>query len=169
MVKRCGFYTQDNKLCRKDVFIDWDLGFDKDAKHSYIESIRRELGEDLYPIVDVTTASNDSVARKLSPFFVLVDGISVEDMWAEIKESNLSICKVSGMFDFLYLNALSESQKDYVMSQKCFIDVFHNPDKAFNTQAKSLAVLQLLIMQNKEGLLDDCKLFIDWYKENCKL
>jgi len=168
MVKRCGFYISKGKLCRKDVLIDWDLGFDRDAKAEYIERIKRALGEDLMPSIDVTTASTDAIAKRLSPYYVILeDGVSVEDAWKEIKITVPEVCKIPGMFDFIYLNGLNEWQRDYVKRMECFIDVFHNPDKAFNTQAKALAVFKLLNVQGKQEYLEDCNAFVKWYKQNC--
>lgn len=167
MVKRSGFYIEDGHICRKDVKIDWDLGFDKAAKWEYIDRIIKVLGDGLNPVVDVTTAAYDNESRSLSPFFVKINGNSVEVQWAELKAQNAGITNLPGAFDFLYLNALSEKQVAYVLKQKCFIDVFHNPDKAFNTQAKSLAVLQLLHSQDCMEYLHDLRVFTAWYVEYC--
>lgn len=36
MVDRSGFYINGDKICRVDVKIDWNLGFDKLAKEAYV-------------------------------------------------------------------------------------------------------------------------------------
>lgn len=167
MTKRCGFYVKDGVLCRKDVYIQWDLGFDKEAKQLYIERIIWELGKGFETAIDVTTASPIHEARMLSPFFVKVGEESVEDAWAEVKEVNPVVKKIPGTFDYLYLSSLTGEQKQYVLRNKVFIDVFHNPDKAYNTQAKSLAVYQLLVEQKRVALLQDLDGFLKWYIENC--
>lgn len=39
MVDRSGFYIDGDKLCRIDVKIDWNLGFDKLAKEAYVAEL----------------------------------------------------------------------------------------------------------------------------------
>ena len=169
MVKRCGYFIQDGKLCRKDVYIDWDKGFDREAKHAYIEDIKDKLGCDVYSIYDVTTASPSYKARSLSPFYVKdEDGTNLEDVWAEVKKKTNGVF-VPGLYDFTYLSKLSRIHIETALSINCFIDVFHNPDKAINTQAKSLAILKLLHEQNKMYYLEDFKQFSDWYVQNCEV
>lgn len=155
MVKRCGFYVRDNKLVRRDVMINWDLGFDKEAKHKYIERIQYALA----PLhsVDVTTASPIWKAQHLSPVFVaLEDGTKVEDLY--------SVTKHQGAVEYYYLNALSDKQVDFVLSQECFIDVFHNPDKAFRTQAEALAILKLICSQGSQILKGTLLEFMEYYQ-----
>lgn len=36
MADRSGFYINGDKICRVDVKIDWNLGFDKLAKEAYV-------------------------------------------------------------------------------------------------------------------------------------
>lgn len=167
MVKRSVFYVHSGKLYRKDVEIEWDLGFDREAKQEYIERIQKAAGDNLSASIDVTTASPIYKARMLSPFYVKVDGMNVEDIWALNKEQQPQIKQILGAFDFIYLNALSREEKEYALRQAGFIDVFHNPDKAYNTQAKSLAVLQLLAQTDNLNLLVSLGDFVKWYTENC--
>ena len=167
MVTRCGFFVEDGELYRKDVYIDWELGFDKAAKHEYIKRIQFALGPELSPCVDVTTASPVWEARGLSPHFLKAGDLSIEDAWAQLKVNNIKATRIPGAFDFLYLNALSPEQLKYVMKQKCFIDVFHNPERAFNTQAKSLAVYQLLVGQDAVEILKNLSAFSEWYMSYC--
>lgn len=165
MVKRCGYFVQDCKLCRKDVFIEWNKGFDKQAKHAYIEDIIRNLGDDLGITKDVTTASPDYEARSLSPLCVKDKyGNCLEDVWNAVKEE-LGDLFINGIGDFVYLSNLSSEHVSIALSIDCYIDVFHNPDKAINTQAKWLAVLKLLYEQNRLELLDDMEGFLQWYDE----
>lgn len=167
MVTRSVFYVEGNKIYRQDILIEWDLGFDKEAKHEYIKRIQQAASGNLRHSVDVTTASPDYTARSLSPFFVKDGDMNIEDVWALNKQQQPQIVRIPGAFDFIYLNAIPEALKEYVYEQTGFIDVFFNPDKAYNTQAKSLAILQLL---NETGNL--CKLenlgeFVEWYRVNC--
>lgn len=157
-VKRCGFFTDGVNLFRKDLFIDWDLGFDSKAKHTYIQ---RELGEDLSPCVDVTTASPIRIARNLSPHLLrLSDGSSFIDTYGSLREH--------GLFDLAYYLTLSKEQHDYVSSAKCFIDVSYTSSPGTMTQARSLAVLQMLQKQHQLELLMNVNDFLDWFHETCQ-
>lgn len=167
MVKRCGFFLQDGVLMRKDVMIEWDLGFDREAKLQYIDRLHSALGEELSPIVEVTTASNTYVGRCLSPFYTKIKGVSVEDLWPAVKEKANGVV-IPGMYEFVYLQSLTDEQQSYVLQRKCFTDVFFNPDKAYSTQAKALVVYQLLCLQEKKGILGSLVEFTRWYEINGK-
>lgn len=168
MVSRCGFSVEDRQLVQHNVQIEWDLGFDRQAKVAYIDRIKEALGSGYNSIEDVTTASSDEMGRSCSPFFMYSsEGESLEQVWEDIVKQNIGVNRTPGTFDYLYLNWLSDNQKHWVEVTDCFVDVFHNPEKAMNTQAKALAVYKLLIAQNKEELLTDLKGFITWYSENC--
>lgn len=167
MVKRCGFFIQDGALMRKDVIIEWDLGFDKEAKLQYIDRLHTALGEELSPIVEVTTASNTYLGRCLSPFYTKIKGVSVEELWPVIKKKSEGVF-ISGMYEFVYLQSLTNEQQSYVLQRKCFTDVFFNPDKACNTQAKALVVYQLLCLQKKKEILGSLMEFTKWYEINGK-
>ena len=168
MTKRCGYYIKDGKLCRRDVEIAWDLGFDRAAKHEYIHRIITELGEDLEPAVDVTTASYIKEAKMLSPFYTKCGQNSFEYTWDILKETMGDMANIPGVFEFMYLNSLRDDQVVFALSQKCFIDVFHNPGKAVHTQAKALAILQLLVEHHKLYLLKDMQEFVIWFAGYCE-
>lgn len=158
MALRCGYSTDGFNLFRCYTEIDWVLGFDRDAKLQYIEELTAKLGKKYNVVKDVTTASPDSMAKSLSPHIVKdANGNPLSDMYSEFG--------VPGVFDWLYLNALTQEQKDYVMSIDCFVDVFHDPRKSCETQAKTLAIFKMLCIQDKLHLLNDVDGFVDWYNE----
>lgn len=165
MVTRCGYTVEQNQIIERRVQINWDLGFDKEAKRAYIQRIINALPDDYKPAVDVTTASPIYEARSLSPFYVTRDGVNIEDTWAKTKEELPGL--LPGAFDYIYLSSLSEEQIDYVLRQKTFIDVFHNPEKAISTQARSLCALQILHNTNNMHLLNDFSAFVDWFAKTC--
>ena len=45
MADRSGFYINGDKICRVDVKIDWNLGFDKLAKEAYVAELITELSK----------------------------------------------------------------------------------------------------------------------------
>ena len=164
MVNRCGFYTDGVNVICKTCAIEWDKGFDRQAKRTYIMSIKAELPKELHPMEDVTSASASAIGRYMSPIFIGVEDKhgkvwSLEDLCKE----NVAL-RNPGFFDFVYINALSDEQKRFIQTTNCFIDVFHNPDKGRNTQASACAYYKLLNWQRKEHLLKDLDAFLEWYK-----
>ena len=169
MVTRSGFYVKGNLIIQRIVYIDWDLGFTKEAKHEYVRRVITELGTDVGKAVDVTSASPIYQARSLSPFYLkdVVTGKSVEDYLSELNsKSNCNVFQIPGLADYHYLRNLTEVNKETINTYDCFIDVFHNPDKCYgNTQALSLAVYKVLQYKGKLDLLElgtEVE-FLDWY------
>lgn len=162
MVSRSGFFIRDNKIVQRIVQINWNEGFDKQAKHIYIKRIVSALGSDVGKVADVTSASPVSETRVLSPLFIRESssGLSLEDIWEKI-ESPLPY-----LFHYLYLCSLSEENKETILSYDCYSDVFHNPEKElWNTQAFSVTLYRLLHDTNKEEVLKDYNSFSNWLKD----
>lgn len=156
MVKRCGYYTNGTAIFQKIVDIAWDEGFDLPAKRIYIKRMQEALGGGLFPCVDVTTASPISRAKELSPHILKYkDGNPVGDLYEDMG--------IPGIYDFIYLNCLTEEQIRYVCQMKCVFDVFHNPVKGGWTQAHSLTVLKLAVLSGKLDLFKNPDGFITWY------
>lgn len=160
MAKRGGFYTDGVNIIFQTVDIDWDLGFDKEAKQKYIERIIEALGERFLPCADVTSASSDPIAQSLSPLFIRYGNSTLESLYMSNRE-----LMVPGVCDFFYANALSDVQKEFIRNTNCFIDVFYKPENGRNTQACNIAVFKLLQYQKKEHLLEDLDAFLLWYND----
>lgn len=166
-VKRCGFYTDGTSIIRKDVLIDWDLGFSSEAKASYIKELRKALGSEFYNCVDVTSCSPIKDARNLCPYYVKTkNGDTVKDRWEWVKQAMDEDEHIPGLYEYIYLNALKPWQIDYALNVDCFYDVFFNPDKLINTNARALAALQLLCSQGKYEYLEDLGKFTYWAYAN---
>lgn len=169
MVKRCGFYVDGYHIVQRVVEIDWDLGFDKSAKQEYTRRIITALGDIPTPAVDVTTASVDPYAKRLSPIYVkmMEEDISVEDYWKRFKNNPkyVPICDYATLC-YIYLTNLSEYEVSIAFKYNCYVDVFHNPDKGLdNTQAYWIAVLRLLIKSGMDVNEMSVLTFRNWYAE----
>ena len=170
MVKRCGFFLKDGKIHRQDVQIGWEYGFTRDAKLMYISELHMRLtAKGLTDVEEITTASGTKY-RKLSPVYIPSDdGVTVEDQCQfaiqQFKAVGKSMPK--GLFDYLYLIAIKEEQREMILSKKCFTDVFYNPDKTNGTQALTAVIYQYLWHTNNLSLLDDIHKFLKWYSEEC--
>lgn len=171
MVDRCGFSIENGKIICTIVQIDWDLGFDTFAKRKYIEYVQQELSykrcSPTDKFVDVTTASNSSDGKSLSPYYLHdTEGRIIEDAWALTKELAPDVIHLPGAFDFIYLHGVMNGKLEpVILKYNLFIDVFHNPKKGFNTQARSCAVYVLLNSLGKLDLLNKPTEFFKWFKE----
>lgn len=164
MVKRSGFrVTGDNQITQYITYIEWDLGFDRMAKHAYIKRIADGLSYyGISDTLDVTSASNTHDGKMLSPIFVQVPtlGCSLEDALQNIP----GVFEVPGLADWYYCRAISDSNKETILAHDCISDVFHNPDKGYgNTQAQSCVCYKLLYETNRLGILDSRESFLTWF------
>lgn len=168
MAKRCVYYVKDNVLYRQDIIIDWELGFDRDAKREYIRRIQNTFPDKDVRAVDVTTASPDWHTRSLSPIYLKMKDIpdkSVEDYLADCK-SMLPKNTDRGPFNaYIYLTNVGEEEAYTIIQHTAFFDVFHSPDKAGNnTQAYWCAVFKYLYDTGNTAILNDWSMFLQWFE-----
>lgn len=158
MADRSGFYINGDKICRVDVKIDWNLGFDKLAKEAYVAELITELSK-VCPgmdIAEVTSASPNEHTRMLSPIFIEYrGGTSMEDYIA----LRLGIDK-SFVFPHFYC-----SNAVHMLPLIRLFDVFYNPTKPGGTQAEACAILKLLDKENNLNILSNPPLFQKWCLE----
>lgn len=171
MVPRCAYYLNESyDVIRHIVLINWDLGFDREAKHQYIMRLTEALNKPDMIIVDITTASYIYEARMLSPVFVKLKNdpsITVEDYLQQIhlfnnpQFSEDTRVKLSG---YIYMTNLSDRNKSVIAKYDGFFDVFGNPIKApHNTQALFATLYKKLMLQHKEDILSDYDTYVDWF------
>lgn len=165
MVRRSGYrVTGDNQVTQYVVDIDWDLGFDREAKHIYIQRIADGLrAYGITDTLDVTSASSVHVGKMLSPLFIDVPslGCSLEDALQSIP----NCFTIPGLPDWYYCRALSDLNKATILKHDCISDVFHNPNKGYgNTQALSCVCYKLLHNTGRLNLLEDRDKFINWFQ-----
>ena len=164
MVSRCGFYVSGNRIVQKNISIDWDLGFTREAKHEYIKRIIDALG-DVGKCSDVTSASPIYKDRMLSPIFVRMISYdkSVEDFYQENIKPEYGY--IPGLMEYIYILNLSEDEIRHALTIDCYIDVFHNPDKRQGcTQALALAILRWMAATDKTNVISSLESFLEWYK-----
>lgn len=143
MVDRSGFYIDGDKLCRIDVKIDWNLGFDKLAKEAYV--------------AEVTSASTSEYTRMLSPIFIeYKGGKSINKDYMALR---LGVDKSFVFPHFYCANAV------HMLPLIRLLDVFYNPTKPGGTQAEACAILKLLDKENNLNILSNPPLFQKWCLE----
>lgn len=172
MVPRCGYYAKDGALVRKTVWINWNLGFDKEAKHRYANALIEALKEN-GPVAEVTSGSPIYETRSLSPIFVRLKSnplMSVEEFLQMQSVIHPTLFSVQGLTDLVYLQNIGPKEKDILHKYNCYCDIFANPNKGFgNSQACSLAIYRLLEQLNKLYLIDDNSAFMSWYKNDMEI
>lgn len=166
-VKRCGYYCEGNQLYQKNVMIEWGNELGKGDAFKYSLEIKEKLGEELFPVIDVSSTTPFRPLRSLCPKSLKTNnGLNSLEYYDAVKSTLDPDGQIPGLFDFIYLNLLPESLYDVALAGKCFYDVFYNPDKKEVTVSRTLAILQLLIKQNKMSYLNDPEIFCYWYYGN---
>ena len=156
MVNRCVYGFEGESIVQYVVNISWELGFTKEAKREYVKRIISQL-----PVkaVDVTTASPDPKYRALSPYYIVANGVILEDFFHTIDTGDNK-----WVYPFIYFNWLSDYLKESIESADYFLDVFHNPDNKGNvTQAYWCSLYKALVHMNKKEMLEDADKFAEWY------
>lgn len=176
MVPRCGYYLRDDKVARKVVYIDWSLGFDRDAKNVYVAELHQELSRVLPHkyIEEVTTASLTEYGKALSPINITFSGgESLEDVWKEISHKDDFIFydkfrwpqSVRRLAFVHYYCRYAQNVLPLIRLIDVFTDVFYNPTKDGGTQAEPCAILKLLDQQNNLAIIDNLHEFVQWYEK----
>lgn len=161
-VKRSGFYIENKELCRKDVWIEWNMDTPKEDLYIYIGRIKEALGFELNPIVDTTAYSTNYLGKKLNPYWNKIDNEPCIKVYEDFKSKCDAEGLVPGVFEYLYYLALDDSSLRFIQSMKCFTNIFYNPDKSDVCEAQSCALLKLLILQNKLDYIRDIDNLIYW-------
>lgn len=172
MVPRCGYFAKDGVLVRRTVWINWNIGFDKEAKHRYAYALIEALEED-GPVAEVTSGSPIYETRSLSPLFVKMKSnphMSVEEYLQMRKEMHKSLFSVQGVTDLVYLQNIGKKEIDTLHKYNCYCDIFANPNKGFgNSQACSLAIYRVLEQLNKLYIISDDQEFMHWYRNEMEI
>ncbi len=171
MVPRCAYYLNESRdVVRHSVLIDWDLGFDREAKHQYIMRLTQTLNKPDMVIVDITSASYIYEARMLSPIFVKMKNDpakSVEDYLGEIKLFTSSVLSEESKIAFagyVYMINLSDVNIKTIIKYDGFFDVFNHPIKhPHNTQAYFATLYKKLMLERNEDVLSDYDKYVNWY------
>ena len=168
MAKRCVYYVQDNVLYRQDIIIDWELGFDREAKREYIKRMQDSFPIKAMQAVDVTTASPNWNTRSLSPVFVRMKtgpDKSVEDYLSDVKTMLPKGVDRSPFNAFIYLTNLGQDEAHTIVTHEAYFDVFHSPDKSGNnTQAYWCGLFKYLFVTRNVAILNDYGMFLKWFE-----
>lgn len=176
MVPRTAYYINDGKVDRHVEYIEWNLGFTREAKNYYVLNLLLKVSE-RFPgkhIAEVTSASVEWYSRALSPIYVKGVGYkSAEDEWKAISRGDViefdGIKYIRELYHPAYIHFYCRRAKDLlptISKIDMFTDVFYNPDKLGLTQAEACACLKLMNNQGNLDVLDTLVKFLKWYGEN---
>lgn len=172
MVTRYGVYVDGDMICRAYVDIEWNKGFDKDAKRDYVKQLHQGLRESFGEarIEEVTTAS-DTIGRRLSPYYIG----DMENDWHAAKQGDwikfdnqtwpVSMRRIA--YAQMYCMR-AKSLINIIRDVDVFTDIFCNPLKDGLTQAEPCAILKLLDVQGNMDIIADQFKFTAWYSKHVR-
>lgn len=178
-------YTEDH------INFEWTPGYSYKQKEKRRESLKKEIEKkyDIDKWLEVSTISDKDIGKKLSALnlkLTLTDNkkYSVESIYqvSKVYENN-QIVKFKfrnkefentpyGMYyDYLYMIALYQNKEyhNLINNYYLFTDLFFNPNKSINTQARAIAIFKTLYDSNYLDILENTDSFKEYYKENVKL
>lgn len=141
MVLRGVYFADGCTVKCKVVSIDWNLGFDRAAKHEYHKRIVEQLNGCCGRVAEVTTSSANYDTRMLSPVFVRMrtnPSMSVEDYLQEVKATIPDIFTYIPLVDYYYITNLSNKNLETLHRYDAYCDVFYNPNKGWETHRQNL-------------------------------
>ena len=151
----------------KSVEVSWDIESREVNKQFCSEEMFKAALPFMQPCVDVSSASGIYRCKTLNPYYVKDEnGTSVHDLWEILNKHKDNAILPPGSYDLIYLMNLDEKQIAYALSKGSFYDIYYNRKKKVTSNAKALAVLQLLWQQSKLDYIYDMHKFLWWYFYN---
>lgn len=178
-------FTEDN------INFEWVYGYSYINKCKRRDSLKSEIAK-IYNIdnwLEVSSISDKDIGKRLSALNLMLtltsnNKYSVEDIYQKskiYKDNHIIGFKFNntefentpyGMYyDYIYMVALYQNSdyheliKDYYL----FTDLFFNPNKSLNTQARAIAIFKTLYDNECLSLLESVSNFKEYYKGNVKL
>ena len=164
MATRPGFYILNGQVtCKKGDF-EWAGGFAVSQKKKNVARLHEALGGEC---LEVSTKSDVVIGTKLSAFNLKLDGHTLENIFQSSKvfenggpyRDLLNVSpkeakrdqrlKSSGCFyDYLYCKEarnIEANELKQICNYEYFTDIEFNPAKSINTQARSVAIVKLML------------------------
>lgn len=181
----------NNPFTEDSISFEWKAGYSYVNKCKRRDNLKKEIAKkyDIDKWLEVSSISDKDIGRRLSALnlmLTLTNGnkYSVESIYQSskvYKDNHIIGFKFNntvfennpyGMYyDYIYMVALYQN-KDYheiIKDYYLFTDLFFNPNKSLNTQARAIAIFKTLHDNNCLKLLESVKGFKEYYKENVKL
>lgn len=181
----------DNPFYEEDVNFKWISGCSYNNKCRTRDSLEEEI-EKIYDVdkwLEISTVSDKDIGKKLSALNLMLtlsnsNSYPVEKIYQSSKvyeDGKITSFKFKstefennpyGMYyDYIYMLALYQ-HKDYhqlIKDYNLFTDIFFNPKKSLNTQARAIAIFKTLYNNDYLDILEDVNRYKEYYKSSVKL
>lgn len=178
-------FTEDN------INFEWKAGYSYVNKCKRRDNLKKEIAKkyDIDKWLEVSSISDKDIGKRLSALNLMLtltsnNSYSVEDIYQNskvYKDNHIVGFKLNntefenipyGMYyDYIYMVALYQNKNyhDIIKNYYLFTDLFFNPNKSLNTQARAIAIFKTLYDNDYLKLLEDVSEFKKYYKNNVKL
>ena len=165
MAKRVIYYISGNNLAYKEI--DYTIPADMSkSEQDALNDAMLNAGLDL-PQPCVNVSSKFGHGGTLSIFSVkLNESKSIRDIWNELYSCKGDQVTPPGMYEILYMKALTEDQAIKILNAGSFYDIYYNPDSDKGSAAKACAMFQLLCKQGNLEYITDSDKFLLWFLVN---
>lgn len=165
MAKRVIYYVSGNNLAYKELDYSIPAEITKEQQDSIADSML-EAGLDL-PQPCVNVASKHGHGNSLSMYNVKLNNVKpIKDVWQELYTCGKGQASPPGMYEILYMKALTEEQAIKILSAGSFYDIYYNPDSDKGSVAKACAMFQLLSKQGNLEYITESDKFLWWFLLN---
>ena len=164
--KRSCFYFVKDTIYQYNVSVDLQDGFSYESQRSLTNELATKFSNGMR-ITDVSPVSLNPIAKSLWPTNLIdADGNPIKNRLTQYQTCVDPNGTYHGVYDFMYLKRINNKMLKYILSFDGYFDIYFNPDRKVVSPAKSIAMLRLLIKQNKTDYLQDLQKFMYWYYIN---
>lgn len=165
MAKRVIYYVYKNSLAYKELEFSITDDMSK-AKRDELSNSMLIAGLDL-PQPCINVSSFHGHGSSLSMFNVKLNGVKpIKDVWDELYSCKGNQATPPGMYEVLYMKALTEEQAVKIISAGSFYDIYYNPDSDKGSVAKACAMFKLLSKQGNLEYITEADKFLWWFMIN---
>ena len=166
MAERPAFFKDHGRVVGKSYSFEWFPGFAVSQKQKSADSLHdaiRRADPAARPL-EISSKSRNPVGVKLSAFNLRLDGHTLENIFQSAKVFKhggpytdlleVSLVPKSAFYDYLYIRAVKESltaeEMKTVLQYDYFTDIEFNPARSINTQARTAALLKMMLEEYGE-------------------
>lgn len=181
----------NNPFMEDNINFQWVPGYSYVNKCRRRDSLKREIAKkyDIEKWIEISSISDKDIGKKLSALNLMITLTNDNKYSVETIYQNSKIYKDNAIvgfkfrntefennpygmyYDYIYMVALYQNKEyhELIKNYYFFTDLFFNPNKSLNTQARAIAIFKTLYDNDYLKLLEDVSEFKKYYKENVKL
>lgn len=203
MANRPAFCIKNDKVTYKTFEFTWFPGLSVSQKQKSIESLHSVINK---PVIEISSKSMNPLGRKLSAFFLKLNGYTLENVFQsgkvfesggpyrnllhvspkeakqyyglrnsgsliafeDLEGHRWDILPRTAFYDYIYIEAVRQSFTTSELLQICeydyFTDIEFNPQKSINCQARTVALVKLLLKTFGEIPKFEKNDFVEYHK-----